>query len=1028
MQNKGALKVLVIALLIAAAYALSFTFVARGVEKKADAIAASVDIDQSEKARQAYLDSMKTQTVYNLGFIKFTYGEVKEKEINLGLDLKGGMNVMLEIAPEDIVRALAGHSQDATFAEAMAEAKAQAAKTGSADFVDNFVRSYERLSGGSPLINIFSTPEVIASRALTVNASDAQVTAYLKEQVESAIANSYLIISKRIDRFGIAQPNIQRVKNTGRILVELPGVKEPERVRKLLQGTASLEFWMTYENAAVLPVLQQVDNALALMQSANTVTDEPAVDGEVVAEPATEEAVEDSTAMGEGALAQLAREDAVTEDTDDDYAAQHPLFSRLVPMVDESGRPYQGDIVGVAEAYNMAALNEYFAMPEIRALMPHDLRLLWAVKGRMDPTTGQETNIFELYAIRDRSGKGLPELDGSAVETASGDYAQNGSAGVVHMSMNRAGADAWERVTRDALDATNHAAGFSAHVAIVLDSTVYSAPVVQSVISGGQSQITGNFSLQEAQDLANVLRSGKLPAPARIKQESLVGPTLGAESIKKSMTSFILAFALVLIYMIVFYNRAGFVASIALVTNLFLLFGVLVSFGAVLTLPGIAGIVLTMGMAVDANVLIYERIKEELRAGKTVAAAVQAGYKNAMSAIIDSNVTTMLTGLILFWFGTGPVQGFATTLIIGIITSLFTSIFVTRIIINARLNRGKNVTFSNKATENFLAHTKFNFLGKRKVFYGVSLAMIVVAAVSLFTLGLNQGVDFTGGRSYVVRFDQPVNVEQVREALNETFATVEGDESSKSVTVTSYGREDQVRIITQYMVDDDSSEASAKAVEVLYRALNPLNAQPLTPAEFSSTETTINGITSSDMVGASVAREILINAVWAVLLGLLGIGIYIIARFRRWQWGAGSVAGLAHDVFLTVGVYSLLWKFMPFKMEVDQSFIAAILTIIGYSINDKVVIFDRIREYQSLYPKRSIHDNINNAINSTLARTINTSGTTMVTLLAIFLFGGEVIRGFVFALLFGIIVGTYSSIFIATPVAYDLMKREKKGK
>ncbi len=494
------------------------------------------------------------------------------------------------------------------------------------------------------------------------------------------------------------------------------------------------------------------------------------------------------------------------------------------------------------------------------------------------------------------------------------------------------------------------------------------------------------------------------------------------------MTSFILAFVLVLIYMIIFYNRAGFVASIALVCNLFLLFGILVSFGAVLTLPGIAGIVLTMGMAVDANVIIYERIKEELRAGKALGAAVQAGYKNAMSAIIDSNVTTMLTGLILFWFGTGPVQGFATTLIIGIITSLFTSIFVTRLIFNARINRGKNITFSNKATENFLAHTKFDFLGKRKAFYGLSLALIVVAAISLFTLKLNPGVDFTGGRSYVVRFDQPVNVEQVREALGETFATVEGDESSKSVTATEYGREDQVRIITQYLIGDDSNEASAQATDVLYRALNPLYAQPLTSAEFASTETTYNGIISSETVGASVAREIVINAFWAVLLGLLGIGIYIIIRFRRWQWGVGSVVALAHDTFLTVGVYSLFWKFMPFNMEIDQSFIAAILTIIGYSINDKVVIFDRIREYQTLYPKRSIRDNINNAINSTLSRTINTSGTTIVTLLAIFLFGGEVIRGFVFALLFGIIVGTYSSIFTATPVAYDLMRREKNRK
>ncbi len=1032
MQNKGALKVLVIALLIAAAYVLSFTFVARGVEKKADAVAATVDLDQREETRQTYLDSMQTQVVYNLGFIKFTYGEVKAKEINLGLDLKGGMNVMLEIAPEDIVRALSDYNQDPVFGQAIAQAAEQAQRTGSANFVDNFVRAYQQLSGGRPLIEVFNTPELIASKSLSVGASDADVATYLKEQVESAIENSYMILTKRIDRFGIAQPNIQRVKNTGRILVELPGVKEPERVRKLLQGTASLEFWMTYENAAVLPVLQQVDEALAMMHKTNalsTAQEGQATDTEVaeeqIVEPTGEESALDSIA-GSDVLDQIAQEDAAEPASDEANRLAHPLFSRLQLMVDPaSGRPYQGDIVGHAEAYNRAIIDEYLAMPEIRALLPHDLRLLWGVKGIMDEN-GKESNIYELYAIRDRSGKGLPELDGSAVEAASGDYMEHSSSGQVSMTMNREGADTWERVTRDALDANNHAAGFSAHVAIVLDSAVYSAPVVQSVISGGNSQITGNFTLEEAKDLANVLRSGKLPAPARIKQESLVGPTLGAESIKKSMTSFILAFGLVLLYMIVFYNRAGWVASIALLCNLFLLFGVLVSFGAVLTLPGIAGIVLTMGMAVDANVLIYERIKEELRGGKTLGAAVQAGYKNAMSAIIDSNVTTMLTGLILAWFGTGPVRGFATTLIIGIITSLFTSIFVTRLIINARLNRGKNVSFSNKATENFLANTKFDFLGKRKAFYGLSLMLVLVGIVSLFTLKLNPGVDFTGGRSYVIRFDQPVNVEQVRTALDETFATIDGDEASKSATVTSYGRD--VRVITQYLIDDDSNEASAQALEVLHRALNPLYAQPLTLAEFASTDTTLNGIISSDTVGASVAREIVFNAFWAVLLGLLGIGIYIIVRFRRWQWGVGSVIGLMHDAFLTIGVYSLLWKFMPFKMEVDQSFIAAILTIIGYSINDKVVIFDRIREYQTLYPKRSIGENINNAINSTLARTINTSGTTFVTLLAIFLFGGEVIRGFVFALLFGIIVGTYSSVFIATPIAYDLMRKDKKGK
>ena len=1020
MQNRGVLKVLVIALILSAAYALSFTFVSMNVEKKADNYAATFDIDRQEDARQTFLDSMKSQTVYNLGFVKFTYGDVKEKEINLGLDLKGGMNVLLEISPEDIVRALSNYNQDQVFNQAIVDARTQAQRTGSGDFVDNFARAYEQLSGGGRLIDIFNTPDMISSKALSLNATNSEVVTYLKSQVESAIDNSYMILSKRIDRFGITQPNIQRVKNTGRILVELPGVKEPDRVRKLLQGTASLEFWMTYDNARVAPVLMEIDNTLRTMFAAQTpqapvvedvegVEVETAADGETVAE-------------GEGVLSQIGTEGS-SDLSDEAYRAEHPLLSRLDLNYGRTGTP----VVAYAESYNMPAINEYLAMPEIRALIPNDMILLWGVKG-IPGENGRESTVFELYAMRDRSGKHLPDLDGGAVTNARADYSQFGSSAQVSMTMNKEGADAWERMTRDALDQNNLAAGFTNCIAIVLDSTVYSAPGVQNVISGGSSQITGNFTIQEATDLANVLKSGKLPAPARIKQEALVGPSLGAESITASMTSFILAFILVLIYMILFYNRAGWVASIALICNLFFLFGVLVSFGAVLTLPGIAGIVLTMGMAVDANVIIYERVKEELRAGKALGAAVQAGYKNAMSAIIDSNVTTMLTGIILFWFGTGPVQGFATTLIIGIITSLFTSIFITRLIFDGRLKKGKNISFSNKLTENFLANTKIDFLGKRKVFYGVSLILVVISIASLFVNKLNPGVDFTGGRAYVVRFDQAVNVEQVRTALGDVFATVEGDESSKSINVTEYGNDHQVRIVTQYLVGDDSNEASKQVETILYRALSPLYSQSLTQSEFETTATNINGIISSDTVEASVAREIVINAFWAVFLGLVGIGLYILLRFRRWQYGAGSVVALAHDAFITIGIFSLFWKIMPFNMEVDQSFIAAILTIIGYSINDKVVIFDRIREYQALYPKRSMRENINNAVNSTLSRTINTSGTTFVTLLAIFLFGGEVIRGFVFALLFGILVSTYSSIFTATPVAYDLMKRSNRDK
>ncbi|MCL2562368.1 MAG: protein translocase subunit SecDF [Rikenellaceae bacterium] len=1023
MQNKGILKVLIVALILSAVYALSFTFVSMRVERAADRHAAQFDIDRQEHARQAFLDSMRTQTVFNLGFVSFTYGEVVEKAINLGLDLRGGMNVLLEISPEDIVRALSNHSQDQTFNQALAEAR----RSVSGNFVENFAQAYEQLSGGGRLIDIFSTPDAISSRALSMSATNAEVVAYLNSQVESAIENSYMVLSRRIDRFGITQPNIQRVRNTGRILVELPGVREPERVRKLLQGTASLEFWMTYDNERVLPVLIEIDNALRLMLAADTPT---VADAEVVEVIDGDGVVVEETAETEQSslLAQI-----VGEDTEMDQAAmraEHPLFSRFSPNTDQFGRAIGGTpIVGHAERHNIPAINEFFAKPEIRALIPHDMILLWGVKGIPDENR-RESNVFELYAMRDRSGKGLPDLDGSAVTNAYWDYEQHGSRAQVGMSMNREGAAIWERMTRDALDANNLAAGFTRNIAIVLDSLVYSAPSVINVISGGSSQITGNFTVNEATDLANVLRSGKLPAPARIKQEALVGPTLGAETITASMISFFLAFVLVLIYMIVFYNRAGWVATLALLLNVLLLFGILVSFGAVLTLPGIAGIILTIGIAIDANIIIYERIKEELRGGKALGAAVAAGYKNAMSAIIDANITSVIVGIILFWFGTGPVQGFATTFIIGIITSFFTSIFVTRLIFDGRLRKGKNITFSNKFSENFLANTKFDFLRKRKMFYAISLAVAVICVGSMFVNKLNPGVDFTGGRAYTVRFDQPVNVEQVRTALDNTFATLDsdGDASGRGIVVTEYGNNHQVRIVTQYLIGDDSNEAARRVEEVLFRALAPLYAQAITPAEFSATtEGTTVGIIASDTVEASVAREIVFNAFWAVALGLLGIGLYVIMRFRRWQWGAGSVVALAHDAFITIGVFSLFWKIMPFNMEINQAFIAAILTIIGYSINDKVVIFDRIREYQALYPKRSMRENINNAVNSTLSRTINTTISTLAVLLAIFLFGGEVIRGFIFALLFGIAISIYSSIFIATPVAYDLMQRAKRG-
>ena len=634
---------------------------------------------------------------------------------------------------------------------------------------------------------------------------------------------------------------------------------------------------------------------------------------------------------------------------------------------------------------------------------------MWGIK----PVDVQET-VFQLYAIKANTRDGKAPLDGGAVVSAHEGYAQHGSSAVVSMTMNASGARTWARMTADNIGQC---------IAIVLDGYVYSAPVVNQEITGGQSEISGHFTITEARDLANVLESGKLPAPARITQDTVVGPSLGQESINSGMLSFILAFVLVLLYMIFFYNKAGMVASIALICNLFFLFGVLVSFGAVLTLPGIAGIVLTMGMAVDANVIIYERVKEELRMGKTLSVSVAEGYKNAMSAIIDGNVTTLITGIVLFVFGTGPVQGFATTLIIGIITSLFTAILITRLIFVGMLSREKKITFSNRLTENFLAHTKFDFIGKRKITYIISGAFLLVTLVSLAVRGMNYGVDFSGGRAYVVRFDHNVTANEVRDALSTVF---DGADANSSYEVKQFGPENQMRIVTQYKYDDAGDNVTAEIDKMLYKALAPLNDESLTEDEFVTTATNPVGIISSDKVGPSVAHDIKVNSVIAVLFSLLAIALYIIIRFKRWQWGVGSVISLALDALFTIGLFSLLHGILPFSLEVDQSFIAAILTIIGYSINDKVVIFDRIREYQTLYPKRNIRENINNAINSTLSRTINTSGTTLVVLLAIFLFGGEVIRGFVFALLFGVLISTYSTVFTATPIAYDLIRRDRK--
>ncbi len=990
MQNKGFIRFITVIFVLACAYQLSFTLATKLTERKATEYAASFPEAEREAVRDAWLDSISTKTIY----LGHTYKEAQEKELNLGLDLRGGMNVMMQIQVEDVVKAMSGNSNDPVFTAALAQARQRQAGSGNSDFIALFANAYAELSGGAPLAYIFNTPD-LKEQILPTSTND-QVIAVLRDQTEGAISNSFNVLRNRIDRFGVANPNIQRLDN-GRVLIELPGVKEPERVRKLLQGTASLEFWATFNNSEIFGALVEANQEVARL---NAIAAAPAVEeGAEGAQDAVAEAETPATASDAALIDEIAASGAVSPEAT--QTGRNDLFAKLLPM----GTGINGPVIGMAAAYDTAAVRQMLSLPQVRSLLPRELKLMWGV----NPSEQME-NMFELYAINANTRDGRAPLDGGVITDAVGQFGQSGSLAEVSMTMNSTGARTWANLTRDNIGKS---------VAIVLDGYVYSAPTVNDEITGGRSQITGNFTIQQATDLANVLKSGKLPAPASIIQDQVVGPSLGRDSINSGMMSFLLAFVLVLCYMMLYYNRGGWYSAVALVLNLFLLFGVLVSFGAVLTLPGIAGIVLTMGMAVDANVIIYERIKEELRAGKGLGLAVVEGYRNAMSAIIDGNLTTIITGIVLFVFGTGPVQGFATTLIIGILTSLGTSIFLTRLMIDGRVSKGKKVSFSRSWNVNFLTDTKFDFIGKRKISYIVSGALILVTFVSIFTLKFNYGVDFTGGRAYVVHFDQPVSDEEVRTALD---GVSEGPE--QSFEVKTYGTDGtDKRIVTQYLIDDESDEATAQVNEKLWQALNPLFAQPLTLDQFNSTQDVLYGVIQSDKVGPAVSNEITTKATWAVILSLLAIGLYILLRFRRWQWGMGAVVSLTHNAILVFGLFSLFHNVVPFSLEIDQSFIAAILTIIGYSINDTVVIFDRIREYHALYPKRSIRDNINGAINSTLSRTLNTSGTTIVTLLAIFIFGGTVIRGFILALLVGVIVGTYSSVFVATPVAYDMMKR-----
>ena len=1010
MQSKGWIRLVAILLAIASIWQLSFTAVTALQERKANKFAEKAAqaamnaasfakvtpenqayyLDSIRKDQnRVYIDSISSQKVY----LWNTYKDCKAKEINLGLDLKGGMNVMLQVQLQDLVQALSGDNPSPAFQQALALAKERSVNSRD-DFITLFGNAWKEVAGGQRLAQIFGTYEM--KDKIKPESTDAEVLTVIRGEAESAVSNSFNVLRNRIDRFGVTQPSIQKIGNSGRILVELPGVKEPERVRKLLQGTASLEFWETFTNQEISGYLAEANAKLAEILSAE---ETPA------AAEATEatEAKEETNPEGEDILgAEIAQNQSADSDLEA-YRKQNPLFAVLTPS------QYTGNAcIGFAAGVDTAKVNRYLAMPQIAEIFPAEFIPMWSVK---PSDMFDSDNIFELVAIKSTSRNGKAKLDGGVVTDARVvyDHGTNGEPSV-SMSMNAEGANIWARMTGD---------NVGRQIAIVLDGMVYSYPNVNTAITGGNSSITGHFTPEEATDLVNVLKSGKLPAPATIIQEQVVGPSLGAKSIRAGMISFLIAFLLVLLYMIFFYQGAGIAADIALLCNVLLLFGVLVSFGAVLTLPGIAGLVLTMGMAVDANVIIYERIKEELAAGKGLGKAVADGYKNAYSAIIDGQVTTLLTGIVLFVFGSGPVQGFATTLIIGIITSVLTSIFITRLIFDDRIKKGKNITFENSLTKNFLKNTHFDFISARKVSYIVSGALILISIVSIFTKGFTYGVDFTGGRTYVVRFDKPVTAEEIRQAA---IAEFDG-----AVEVKQFGGESQMKITTQYKNDQESSDVDAEVESKLFNALAPFFEEKMTIDDFKSTLSNANGIISSDKVGPTIANDIKRDAVIAVILALIVIFAYIAFRFKGWTWGLGGVVSLAHTAIIVIGFFSLFSGILPFNLDVDQTFIAAILTIIGYAINDNVVIFDRIREYRTLHPNTDIKTNTNQALNATLTRTVNTSVSTLVTMLAIAIWGGESIRGLAVALILGILIGTYASIFIGTPVMYDAtIARQKK--
>ena len=997
MQNKGFVKVFAVLLTLVCVFYLSFSFVTRHYTNKAKEFAKG-DV----KVEQDYLDSLSNEKVW-LG--NYTLKQCREMEISLGLDLKGGMNVILEVSVPDVIKALADNKPDEAFNKALAEAAKQAT-TSQDDVITLFIKEYHKVAPGAKLSELFATQQL--KDKVNQKSSDAEVEKVLREEVKAAVTNSYNVLRTRIDRFGVVQPNIQSLEDKmGRIMVELPGIKEPERVRKLLQGSANLEFWETYNAKEVAPYLQAADSKLrAVLAHEATVNDTvAAVDSTALAaaEATPDKAVSAADSLAAALKGGEKKQQASSADLEQ-LKKEHPLLAIL------SVNPNGGPVVGYANYKDTATVNSYLAMKEVAAELPKDLRLKWGVSPFEYDPKGQ---TFELYAIKSTERNGKAPLEGDVVTDAKDDYDQYGKPSV-SMSMNSDGARRWALLTKQNINKS---------IAIVLDNYVYSAPNVSNEITGGNSQITGHFTPEQAKDLANVLKSGKMPAPAHIVQEDIVGPSLGQESINAGIFSFVVALILLMIYMCSMYGFIpGMIANGALVLNFFFTLGILSSFQAALTMSGIAGMVLSLGMAVDANVLIYERTKEELRSGKGVKKALADGYSNAFSAIFDSNLTSIITVIILFYFGTGPIRGFATTLIIGILCSFFTAVFMTRLVYEHFMNKDKllNLTFTSPISKKMLVNSHFDFMGGNKKWLTITGVILLICIGSLVTRGLSQSIDFTGGRNFKVQFENPIEPEQVRELISNKF----GD---ANVSVISIGTDKKtVRISTNYRIQDEGNNVDSEIESYLYEALKPMLTQNITLATFIDRDNHTGGsIISSQKVGPSIADDIKTSAIWSVVFALVAIGLYILIRFRNIAYSAGSVAALTSDTLMILGAYSLCWGWMPFSLEIDQTFIGAILTAIGYSINDKVVIFDRVREFFGLYPKRNVKQLFDDSLNTTLARTINTSLSTLIVLLCIFILGGDSIRSFAFAMILGVVIGTLSSLFVASPIAYMMLKNKK---